>query len=206
MLTRFRFANSHHPIIIVGDFNVHEHEWLGSSFTSATGAALHGFYELYGLTQLVDQGTCKDAILDLAISEYTGTVSYHPHLETSDHVVILVRVYMCQLRYFLEEYIIASLLHEITSVATFIKPIGNQFKSEPISDAMDTFVNVLTEVRDHYMPSTIATVKHPTVWWNHFCQYTYQGKPQSWSRCDWPAYCTCVLTAKRAQGIACHHY
>ena len=42
-LTRFQSANSHYSIIIVGDFNVHECEWLGSSFTSSTKAALRGF-------------------------------------------------------------------------------------------------------------------------------------------------------------------
>lgn len=89
--TRFRVANSHLPIIIVGDFNVYEHEWLGSSFNYAVGIALCGFCKLYGLSQLVDQGTCDNAILDLVISEYTGTVFYHPHLGTSDHIVISVR-------------------------------------------------------------------------------------------------------------------
>ena len=90
--TRFRVANSHLPIIIiVGDFNVYEHKWLDSSFTYAVGDALCGFCKLYGLSQLVDQGTCDNAILDLAISEYTGTVFYHPHLGTSDHIVISVR-------------------------------------------------------------------------------------------------------------------
>ena len=29
-------------------------------------------------------------MLDLAISEYTETVSYHPHLGTSDHIAIFV--------------------------------------------------------------------------------------------------------------------
>ena len=70
---------------------------------------------------------------------------------------------------------------------------------------MDTFVNVLTEVSDCYVPSTILTVKCPTVRWNRFCQRTYQRKLQAWSRCDWPAYHICVLAAKWA-GIALHHY
>jgi len=89
-LNRFCLANSHHSIIIVGDFNVHECDWLGSPFTSPTGSALHEFCELFGLSQSVDRGTHKEAILDLAISEYTGTVSYHPHLGTSDHIAIFV--------------------------------------------------------------------------------------------------------------------
>ena len=73
-LTRFRAVNSRHPIIIVGDFNVHEREWLGSSHTSAAGVALREFSELCGLSQLVDRSTRGDAMLDLALSEYTGTV------------------------------------------------------------------------------------------------------------------------------------
>ena len=90
-LTRFRLANSRHSIIIVSDFNVHECDRLSSPFMSLAGTALRKFCELFGLSQLVDKGTRKDAVLDLAISKYTGTVSYHPHLGTSDHIAIFVR-------------------------------------------------------------------------------------------------------------------
>ena len=50
--TRFRLPNSHHPIIIVGDFNVHECEWLGSSFPSDISAALCGFCYMDSLNWL----------------------------------------------------------------------------------------------------------------------------------------------------------
>ena len=82
----------------------------------------------------------------------------------------------------------------------------DKLKSEPISDAVDTFVTVLTEVHDRYVSSTIPTMKRPTIWWNRFCQRTYQKKLQAWSRCDWPAYRIPVLAAQRAQAIARHHY
>ena len=49
-------------------------------------------------------------------------------------------------------------------------------------------------------------MKRPTIWWNHFCQRTYQKKLQAWSRCDWPAYRIHVVAARRAQAIAHHHY
>ena len=79
LLTRFRAANSHHPIIIIaGDFNVHGREWLGSSYTSANGAALREFCKLCGLSQLVHRDAHMDVILDSALSEYTGTVSAYP--------------------------------------------------------------------------------------------------------------------------------
>ena len=72
-LTRFRLASGQNSFIIVGDFNVHESDWLGSAFTSPAGTALRNFCELFGLSQLVDRGTRKEAILDLAISEQTRT-------------------------------------------------------------------------------------------------------------------------------------
>ena len=37
-LTRFCLANSHHSIIIVNDFNVHERDWLSSPFTPPAGS------------------------------------------------------------------------------------------------------------------------------------------------------------------------
>ena len=63
-LTRFHLANGQHFVIIVGDFNAHEGDWLGSSFTSPAGTALHNFCELFGLSQLVDKANCRDAISD----------------------------------------------------------------------------------------------------------------------------------------------
>ena len=87
-LTRFHLANSYHSIIIVGNFNVHERYWLGSPFTSPAGNTLWEYCEVFGLSQLVDKRTRNDAILDLAISEYSETVSYHTHLGTSDLITL----------------------------------------------------------------------------------------------------------------------
>ena len=42
-LTEFRSSHSHHPLIVVGNFNVQEQEWLGSPYTSSAGSALRGF-------------------------------------------------------------------------------------------------------------------------------------------------------------------
>ena len=208
-LTRFRIANRHCSIIVVGDFNVHDRDWLGSPFTSPAGAALCGFCEMFGLSQLVEQGTRRDAILDLAISEHAGTVSYHPHLGTSDHIAIFVRFHMS--------------LHMPSSLPTrtvyhwksapwnhvrgyFRRVQWNFLKSESIPDAIDTFVNILTKARDRYVPSTMPTVRRPTVWWDRNCQRTYQRKLRAWHSHDWPSYRTFVLAAKRAQAIAFRAY
>ena len=71
---------------------VHERDCLSSPFTSSAGGALLGFYELFGLSQLINKATHKDAKLDLEISEYPGTVSYHLHLGTSDHIATYLDV------------------------------------------------------------------------------------------------------------------
>ena len=57
---------------------------------SPAGTALHNFCELFGLSQLVDRGIHKEAILDFAISEHIETVFYYPHLGTSDHLAVFV--------------------------------------------------------------------------------------------------------------------
>ena len=87
-LTQLRLDHSQNPVVIVGDFNVHEREWLGSPTTSSAGTAVRGPCETFGQQQLVDRGTCKSAILDLVITEYSGTVT---HLGSSDHVGLLLK-------------------------------------------------------------------------------------------------------------------
>ena len=75
-----------------------------------------------------------------------------------------------------------------------------------ISDAVDAFVTILTEAQNHYVPSSMPTMARPTVWWNRFCQKTYQRKLVAWTKRDWPAYHIAVSAAKRAQAIAFRHH
>jgi len=42
-LTQLHSDHSQYPVVIVGDFNVHESEWLGSPFTSSAGSAVMDF-------------------------------------------------------------------------------------------------------------------------------------------------------------------
>ena len=59
---------------------------------------------------------------------------------------------------------------------------------------------------DHYVSSTLPTIKRPTLWWDCHCQRTYQKKLRAWRKADWPAYHDSVFAAKRAQAIAYHFY
>ena len=76
--------------VVCGDFNVHESVWLQSSHTFSAGTATMDFCDSRGFHQLITFPTHQNAILDLVISEHTGTVQVLPNFNTSDHVAILV--------------------------------------------------------------------------------------------------------------------
>ena len=85
-------GNSNQRVVIVGDFNIHEVEWLRSTKTDATGKATHEFCETRGLIQLVTRPTWGEAILDLVISPYNGSVIHLPYCGSSDHQTLLVHL------------------------------------------------------------------------------------------------------------------
>ena len=76
--------------LIVGDFNAHEEEWLKSTTTDTRGKATHDFCESRGLLQLVTRPIRGEAILDLVIGPYEGSVCHLPHCGSSDHQTLLV--------------------------------------------------------------------------------------------------------------------
>ena len=75
---------------MICDFNVHEASWLKSSHTSTAGTAALDFCESKGLQQLIHFPTQQDAMLDLLLSEHTGTVTRLPNLNNSDNVAIFL--------------------------------------------------------------------------------------------------------------------
>ena len=204
--TQLRLDHSQNPVVIVGDFNVHKREWLGSPTTSSAGTAVCGLCETFGQQQLVDRGTCKSTILDLVITECSGTVTYHPHLGSSDHVGLLLK-FIVRLQVPppltpqpVYHWKMAPWNHVC---GHFLCVQWDVLKTGTISDANGAFNDIITQVHDHYVSSTIP---RPTKWWNCFCQCTYQKKVQCWAKRDWPAYHAAVSAARRAQAITFSHY
>jgi len=78
-------------IIIAGDFNVHNTEWLHSTKTTLAGEALEDMCAVHGLTQHVQERTRGTATLDLVLSNFTDSVesSLLPPLGKSDHAVVV---------------------------------------------------------------------------------------------------------------------
>ena len=79
-------------------------------------------------------------------------------------------------------------------------------RSGTVSDAAEAFATIIIKARDCYIPSTVPVVARPTVWWNRFCQRTYQRKVQCWAKRDWPGYHAAVSAAKKAQAITFRHH
>ncbi|XP_026318656.1 ionotropic receptor 75a-like [Hyposmocoma kahamanoa] len=84
-------------VLILGDFNAHHMEWLGSARTDYTGRAVRDFAAAYDLTQLVDGQTRvpdieghTPGLLDLMLTSLPDgiRVSCHACLGTSDHLLI----------------------------------------------------------------------------------------------------------------------
>ncbi|CAH4034697.1 unnamed protein product [Pieris brassicae] len=84
-------------IVILGDFNAHHADWLGSETTDHAGRSFHDFALAYDLSQMVpaitripDVDGHKPSLLDLLLTSHPETyqVSVDPPLGSSDHCVV----------------------------------------------------------------------------------------------------------------------
>jgi hypothetical protein len=82
-------ANS---VMLVGDFNVHHQEWLGSRVTDAAGRRTLQLANSLGLQQIVKEPTREDQILDLALTDLKATAVTFAKLGTSDHNPVLIKL------------------------------------------------------------------------------------------------------------------
>ena len=79
-------------VMLIGDFNVHHTDWLGSRVTDAAGRLTHQLAISLGLQQIVEEPTRGDQILDLAMTDLSASSTTFANLGTSDHNPVLVRV------------------------------------------------------------------------------------------------------------------
>ena len=79
-------------VLLVGDFNVHHQQWLGSHVTDAAGRRTLQMANSLGLQQIVTEPTREDQILDLALTDLKATSVTFARLGTSDHNPVLVKL------------------------------------------------------------------------------------------------------------------
>ena len=79
-------------VALIGDFNVHHEEWLGSRTTDAAGRRMLELSNSLGLPQIVTEPTREDQILDLVLTDVAATAKTFARLGTSDHSPVLVKL------------------------------------------------------------------------------------------------------------------
>ena len=79
-------------LCLLGDFNAHHTNWLGSHNTDVTGELLLELCNFLKLSQIVHEPTRCDQILDLFLTDLPAKCSILPNCGTSDHnpVVIVI--------------------------------------------------------------------------------------------------------------------
>ena len=93
-------------IVILGDFNAHHADWLGSRSTDHAGRSVHDFALAYGLSQLVSSPTRVPDVADHVPSLLDLLLTSHPEgfqvtvdapLGSSDHCLIRSKVPLSRL-------------------------------------------------------------------------------------------------------------
>ena len=79
-------------LMLVGDFNVHHQDWLGSRTTDSAGRLTLRLADCLGLHQIVAEPTRGEHILDLVMTDLPATTTTFAHLGTSDHNPVLVQL------------------------------------------------------------------------------------------------------------------
>ena len=79
-------------VILLGDFNVHHEDWLGSHNTDTAGRRALEMANSLGLAQIVKEPTREDQILDLVLTDLAASTSTFAAIGTSDHNPVLVKL------------------------------------------------------------------------------------------------------------------
>ena len=95
-MQQYVLDNPSRPTVFLGDFNIHNQEWLNSrTITDKGGSVAQEFCENFGFFQYVDFDTRDGNTLDLVMSPFDGSASAVANLGTSDHVSIRFTMHDC---------------------------------------------------------------------------------------------------------------
>ena len=82
---RYMLDNPDRKVVLLGDFNVHNQDWIISSTTDSAGVEAQEMCEMFGLKQLVDFTTREVNTLDLVMSSIPGIATRSLSMGSSDH-------------------------------------------------------------------------------------------------------------------------
>jgi len=213
-LTQFILDHSDKGLIIMGDFNTHNKEWLYSAVpTDYAGIVTQEFSESFGLNQYVDFPTRGPNTLDLIMSRFTGTAETLPNLGTSDHVSIKFK---CQIHDELEseppptDVLLwhSAPWHHIRGAVKRSLAIWNDCDYESPDEAEAQLVHLVQPVINTYVKKSISKPYSPAPWWNLHCKKAFKYKMKTFkTRVDHPdRYIKATYNAKTIQRKAFKAY
>jgi len=174
-------------IIVAGDFNAHNRQWLGSNHTTPAGEAAENLCYLQSLEQHVTGPTRGNATLDLVLSDLPGAVhtALHPPLGRSDHAVIITDFQTVPSRdlpatrtvwrYKKADWPRLSAFYRTTA--------WDQLITEDPDTSCEQVTNHILKGMHQFIPSKKLKVRSSDpVWWTPECSAAITTKRQAWRR------------------------
>ena len=188
-----RVRNSQGPsaqnsaVILAGDFNVHNQDWLQSSRTTRAGEYAEDMCHMYGLEQLVHEPTRGRNTLDLVMSDLPGRIvtPLHPPLGKSDHAVIVAHFDVAPApdrptkrtvwRYQQADW---------PRLRAFLRDSDWSFlATDDVDTSCDKLTRKVTEAMKRFIPSKVLKQRASNpIWWSPECQACVDRKQQAWRR------------------------
>ena len=87
---QYMLDNPDRKVVLLGDFNLHNQDWITSCSTDAAGIEAEEMCAMFGLKQLVDFPTREHNTLDLVMSPTPGAATPVEPMGSSDHVSVSI--------------------------------------------------------------------------------------------------------------------
>ena len=159
--------------------NVHNQDWICSTFTDKAGIKAQEFCEIFGMSQLVNFPTRGENTLDLVISDFHGHATAEPGFGSSDHLSVYLTFDTAQkipttpIRKSVRDWQNApwnQMKGALKRALANWKPSGGVDEAEADLDTL------LSKVVDDYVKWKKPTRPGPTPWWNCKCEKVYKWK------------------------------
>ena len=178
---RYMLDNPGRKVVLLGDFNLHNQDWIKSATTDSAGVEAQEMCDTFGLNQLVDFATRGDNTLDLVMSSIPGVASPAPSMGSSDHKSVWVSFQAGTQPPSTPE---SSLVHDWSSapwdhIRGYLRRVLLKWDPrccESVTTAEESLRGFMQAAIDKYMKVKRMTPKLPAPWWNYTCDKKLRHK------------------------------
>ena len=173
-------------IILAGDFNVHNEDWLGSSHTTIAGETAEDMCYQQHLQQYVNDATRGHNILDLVMSDIPNHVTtlLHPPLGRSHHAVITADFQLTPSYDQPSTRTVWRYQHaDWPRLRGFFRKMDwDTILSDNPDSACELIAQKIIDGMNKFIPSKVLrTVPTDPVWWTPECSAAVEAKRKSWN-------------------------